>query len=725
MRNRLAIFLLFVALAPLAYAPAWHGGFLWDDDGHVTKEELRSADGLRRIWLEPGATQQYYPLTHTAFWVMHRLWGDDTTGYHAVNIALHAIAAGLLVLILRQLAIPGALLAGLIFAVHPVHVESVAWITELKNTLSGVLYLAAALVYLEFDRARRPAAYALASALFVLALLAKTVTATLPGGLLVVLWWKRGTVTWSRDVRPLVPWIVVGAAAGLTTAWVERTYIGAVGADFTLTPIERVLVAGRAIWFYLATLAWPAELIFIYPRWNVSAADWTQYLYPITLAVVLAALWYWRRQARAALAALLFFIVTLGPALGFVDVFPFRYSFVADHFQYLASLGIITLGSAAAAHWAAHGRPRVSAHARRAAAAVVVALLGVLTWRQSAEYVSAEVLYRETLRKHPECWLALHNLGLIRLGPGGDIDEAASLIAQSLQVQPNNPEAHNSLGLIRQQQGRTDEAEAHFREAIRLLPSYAAAQNSLGVALYAKGHLEQAVAQYRKALGLNPGYAEAHRNLGMALIDLGRPEDAVAELEEAIRLNPRSHEAHDSLGTALVRLGDGARAAAHYREALALAPDSASIRNNLAIALQQQGLLDDAIKVFSDGVRLRPDLARLRDNLGWALFRARRLEEAEREIREALRLDPQFGPAHGHLANLLHSTGRISEAIPQYRAAIPVADPVSRPLLHNDLGVALASVGRTREAIVEFREALRQAPDLADARRNLARAGGS
>ena len=330
----------------LAYQPAWQGGLIWDDDAHVTKPELRSWHGLYRIWFDLGATQQYYPLLHSVFWIEHKLWGDAPLGYHLVNILLHAMAALMVAAVLRRLEVPGAYLAAAIFALHPVQVESVAWITELKNTLSAVFYLSAAMLYLRFDQERKKPFYAGALVLFVLGLLSKTVTATLPAALLVIFWWKRGKLSWRRDVLPLVPFFVLGAAAGLFTAWVERKLIGAEGAAFDLTFIDRFLIAGRVIWFYLGKLFWPANLIFIYPRWNIDQAVWWQYLFPAAALLLAAALWVLRRRWRGPLAGLLFFVGTLFPVLGFFNVFPFIYSFVADHFQYLASLGVIALVSA-------------------------------------------------------------------------------------------------------------------------------------------------------------------------------------------------------------------------------------------------------------------------------------------------------------------------------------------------------------------------------------------
>ena len=210
--HRALLFAALVLVVLAAYHPAWHGGMLWDDDAHITSRDLRSPEGLWRIWFDLGATQQYYPLVHSAFWVQHRLWGDDTLGYHLVNIVLHGMAAFLFALVLQRLSVPGAILAAFLFALHPVHVESVAWITELKNTFSGVFYLGAALAYLDFDRTRRRRSYAAGLVLFLLALLSKTVAATLPAALLVVVWWQRGRVDWRRDGRPLIPFVAAGVA---------------------------------------------------------------------------------------------------------------------------------------------------------------------------------------------------------------------------------------------------------------------------------------------------------------------------------------------------------------------------------------------------------------------------------------------------------------------------------------------------------------------------------
>ncbi len=298
---------LVIAATCVAYSQSLWGGFLWDDDAHVTKPELRSLEGFRRIWLEPfrhdaegriqpGATQQYYPLLHSAFWFEYQLWDGSPLGYHIANLFLHGTAVCLCYLVLLRLKIPGAWFAAALFAIHPVQVESVAWITEQKNTLSTVFYFSAMLAYLAFDEQRKWPLYLLAIVFFLLGLLSKTVTATLPAALLVVFWWQRGRLQWRRDFVPLVPFLLLGACAGLFTSWVERKLIGAEGSEFQLSFVDRFLLAGHAMWFYLSKLAWPTNLTFIYPHWNIDARDFWQWLFPFAAILLLIGLWALRAR---------------------------------------------------------------------------------------------------------------------------------------------------------------------------------------------------------------------------------------------------------------------------------------------------------------------------------------------------------------------------------------------------------------------------------------------
>ncbi|MEN6459278.1 MAG: tetratricopeptide repeat protein [Thermoguttaceae bacterium] len=579
-----------------AYWPALHGGFLWDDDGHVTRPGLRSWEGLYRIWYEPGATQQYYPVLHTAFWIEHRLWGNAVLGYHLINVLLHATAALLVALVLRRLKVPGAMLAAAIFALHPVHVESVAWITEQKNTLSAVFYLAAMFVYLRFDETRKPLLYCVALGLFVLGLESKTVTATLPAAMLVIFWWQRGRLSWRRDVLPLMPLFALGAVAGVITAIFERKLIGAEGEAFSLSFIESLLMGSRALWFYLGKLLWPANLIFIYPRWQLDPSDWRQYV-PLAAALGLFAAALAARH-RGPLAALLFFAGTLFPVLGFCNVYPFIYSFVADHFQYLASLGVITLFAAAAtglwqrldASWrdrqAARRQP--TGKRRRPAGTPVavapmpaigvslslalLAALATLTWRQAGTYADLMTLYETTIERNPECWMAEDNLGVL-LAENRRFEEAIPHHLRALQIKPNHVKALNNLGFAAAALGRADEAIAYYGKALKFKPDDAQAHYNLANLLTRLERLDGAIEHYRAAIKAEPRYLDAYCNLAAALAAKGRIGEAIAYCRQALAIRPASARAWMILAELCAASHQQADALAAARQALALATE--------------------------------------------------------------------------------------------------------------------------------------------------------
>jgi len=740
-----------------AYWPALRGGLVWDDASHVTSPALASLHGLWRIWFDLSATQQYYPLLHSAFWMEHRIWGGAALGYHLTNVILHAVSACLVVRIVRRLSLPGAWLAGLVFALHPVCVEAVAWISEQKSALSGVFYLAAALVYLRFDQTRRRPHYLWASALFVLALLCKTVTATLPAALLVVFWWQRGRLGFRRDGRPLLPWFALSATAGLFTTWVERTYIGAQGADFALTVTQRLLLGGRAIWFYAGKVVWPANLIFTYPRWEIDAGAGWQYLFPAGVLAAAMALWLLARKHRGPLAGFLFFTGTLFPVLGFLNVYPFIFSYVADHFQYLASLGIIVPLCAVGQRHALQrpiGPPL---------AAALLLGLAVLTFRQAGMYADAETLYRTTLARNPASWMAHTNLGVALAETPSRLPEAVAEYEAALRLKPDNAQTHADLGnALAQMPGHLPEAVAEFRTALRLKPNSVQPHNDLGVALtQMPGRMPDAIAEFRAALRLKPEYAQAHDNLGVALTQTpGRMVDAIAEFREALRIDPNYAEArsnlarglagtpgglpeaiaayqaafragvddaetHYNLGLALAQMpGRLPEAIAEFQAALRIKPDYGDAHSNLGNALSQiTGRLPEAIAEFQAVLRLKPDDAETHNDLGVALGQMPgRLPEAIAEFQAALRIKPDYLAARENLANALVETpGRLSEAIVEYQEALRAHPDDAQ--VHNGLGVALAQTpGRMAQAIVQFQAALRLKPDYAEARNNLARA---
>ena len=577
--------LILAAVTMLAYQPSWHGGLLWDDDNCTTPIELRSLDGLRRIWFQPMATAQYYPLLYTSYWLQQRLWGDSTTGYHLVNLLLHIGCVVLVLKILRFLRVPGAELAAIIFALHPVNVETVAWISERKNTLSGVFALAATLWYLKFDDRPTRQTYAFALGLFLLGLLSKTAIVALPLAWLVIVWWKRGAISWRRDVVPSIPFFFLAFVAGLVTRWFENTGIGYETRVLDLSMLDRFLIAGRAFWFQLRNLLWPLNLMFVYPRWEINAHVSWQYLFPLAVFGLLGFLWSLRRWSRAPLAGVLIYIVLLLPSLGFLNIYFFIYSFVADHWQYLACLGIITpcasgivLLTARSKAWQSLLEPGIML--------VLAGVLFVLTSHQSRMYTDIEMLYRTTIARNPACWMAQVNLGNI-LYKVNRIPEAMDLFKQASEIKP--AVAHYSLGNALIDKSRTSEAIEEYRRALRINPDYAEAYNNLGNALLLTDRISEAIDQFEQALRINPGYAKAHNNLANALVQIGRASEAIDHYKKALRMTPTSAFAHNNLGAALAQMGRIPDAIKEVKAALRLNPGDVDARNNLAKLEALQG----------------------------------------------------------------------------------------------------------------------------------------
>ncbi|HEV2045513.1 MAG TPA: tetratricopeptide repeat protein [Chthoniobacterales bacterium] len=686
--------LLLVALTAIAYMPAWSGKPIWNDDAHITTAELHSLHGLGQIWGKPGATRQYYPIVHSLFWIEHRLWGDSVLPYHLVNILLHGISAIVLWRILRQLNVPGAWLAAALFALHPVQVESVAWISELKNTLSGAFFLFSALIYLNFDETRKRVVYAAALALFLLGLMCKTAIAPLPAIILVVLWWKRGRISWKNDVLPLVPFFVIGIGAGLLTAWVERSFIVAQGASFNLSILQRCLIAGRDFWFYLFNLVWPQKLIFIYPRWDVNAAARWQYLFPAAALLLLALLWKVRARWRGPLAAALVFLGMLFPALGFLDVYPFVYSFVADHFQYLACIGPLTLAAAGITIGLdSFTGGKVFLH--QALCTLLLLTLGVLTWRQSRQYSDIETLWRTTLARDSNCWMAHSNLGSLLL-KRGNVDEGIEHFEKVLQIRPTNGKGYSDLGNALLQKGSLNRAMAQFQTAVMISPDDADTQNNLGGALLQQGQLDEAITYFEKALKIRPAHVLAHSNLGDALLQQGDIDAAIAQYQKTLELPFEHAESHYNIGRALRQNGQVDEAIAEYRTALELRPDYPNAHNNLANALRQKGLIKEAVLHYEKALQSGPGSILIQNNLAWLLATssnssvrngARAVELAEK----ADRLSGGSEPVILHtLAAAYAENGQFSQAIETAQRALELADELGLTALADSLRTKIA-----------------------------------
>ena len=628
----------------LAYLPTLRAGWVWDDDAYVTNNPtLLDAWGLAKMWTDVRALPQWYPLVHTTFWLERRVWGLNPAGYHLDNVLLHAASAVLLLALLRRLTVPGALLAAALFALHPVQVESVAWVTERKNVLSGLFYFASFLAYLNFapplaasqrkeNVKSRWRAYALALVFFLCALLSKTVTASLPAAILVVLWWKRGRLNLKRDVPPLIPFFLLGAALAGLTGHLERTLVGATGPEwqYAATPLgelaARTLIAGRAVWFYAAKLVWPWPLMFIYPRWHIDVGAGWQWLFPASLLIVLVALVLLRKNiGRGPAAGALLFVGTLVPALGFANVYPHRYSFVADHFQYLACVGVLVLIAGGVTALARRLKP--SAFGASYAPFLVLIPLVVMTFARCFAYRDALTLWRDTLAKNPTSWVALTNVGNA-LTAAGRVDAALPYYARALEVSPDIADVQWNAGVADMRAAtampasaaraaRVDSAQKHFERAIELWPQFGAPYESLatvliderkdpaaatavleralayfptqprvyvllGQAAEAAGDLPAAEKRYEQAAAVGPDDFGAQFALGTVRLRLSRPADALAPLTEATNLDPSIPGAWANLGAAYESLGQRLEAAGAYANALRVEPSFAPARAGLS-----------------------------------------------------------------------------------------------------------------------------------------------
>ncbi|MBI5382257.1 MAG: tetratricopeptide repeat protein [Opitutae bacterium] len=707
---------LLVAAVGVAFWPALRGQFIWDDDLHVTANPtIVGPLGLWEIWTTSAAN--YFPLVLTNFWLQHALWGLNPLPYHVVTLALHAASAVLLWRLLWRLDVPGAWLGAALWALHPVQVESVAWISELKNTQSALFYLLAIRAFVEWiddDRRRRFYALALLGAL--LAILSKPSAAMLPLVLALCSWWRRGRLTW-HDAAMLAPFFVLSALAAGWTIWEQKFHSGAVGPEWSQSWPERGLIAGRALWFYLGKLVWPHPLIFIYPRWSLDARQLTAYL-PLAAALGgLVAAWVFRhRGGRPVFLAVAYFVALLFPVLGFFDVYFFRYSFVGDHFQYLASIGPLALAGAGLARLGA-GMPAWWQRARPVAAGVLLLGLATLSWRQCSIYASRETLWRATVNANPDCVMAWLNLAdtLVRQNRHA---EAVATFEEALRRRPHDADAHNDLGGVLLLLGRPQEALPHLESAIRLRPDFAEGHDNLGNVLRALGRRTEAMAQYTEALRLNPNLASAHNNLGCELAERGQPAEALPHFATALRLKPDHAEAHDNLATALRELGRVPETLPHFVRALELRPAFTAARCRYAAALAAIGRTAEALTQLERAVALAPESAEAHHNLGTALAQSGRVAEAVAQFEAATRLAPDFASARLNLGLALCALQRWPDAIAQLEAAVRLVPDSAAA--HSQLAVALVNNGQLPAAVPHFEAALLLAPQAAEVHANYA-----
>jgi len=586
--QRLAGYLLLL-MTLIVYLPSIGGDFIWDDESYIrTNPLLTTSEGLYHIWFNLRASPQYYPLTFTTFWIEFQLWKLWPGGYHLINILLHGANAILLWRLLSRLAIPGAWLAAAVFALHPVQVDSVAQISERKNVLSMVFYLAALLTYLRFSSFDQPtrdhaprswSLYGVVIFLFVCALLSKTTACSLPAVIGLLVWWKRDQIQWKQDLLPLLPLFAIGLAMSKLTVFVEQEVTGATGILWNHSWLERILIAGRAFWLYVSKLFWPVDLMFMYPKWEIDPSAPWPYLFPAFALVTLILIFVLhKRIGKAPSVALFYFTGNLLPALGFVNLYYMRYSFAADHFQYLASIGLITFSVAVL--WQKHGALYAqirqgnshpfsllgaffrAAPYRTLFSCGVLLSLGVLSWNQEYIYTNGEIVWTETLKKDPTNVAAHNNLGGILL-EHKENERAITHFQAAIDLEPEYPEPHYNMAIAHSRLGRFDEAIFHGQLAVKLKSNSASFHSVLASALWEKGDTALAIEHFRTATQLSPTIPAAHHNLGLLYLlepptlTNVQPQEAITQLEKALALNPDLLQTQYTLAWVLATFPNG------------------------------------------------------------------------------------------------------------------------------------------------------------------------
>ncbi len=712
MRRVLLAGLTLVCLSVVLYTPAMRGDFIWDDDAYIVRNPLlRAPDGLHKIWFSKQQPSQYFPMVYTSFLLEYKLWGLEPFGYHITNIVLHTVNCLLLWLFFHWLGFRWGWIAAVIFAVHPLHVESVAWITERKNVLMMFFSMLSLLSWLRFlDNSGRSKRgwlfYALSLLLYAFALFSKTTACPLPVAFVLVLWLKNVSIT-ARRLLQIVPFVLLSLAMGTVAMLWEYTR-GAGGLALEeLNYLERFLLAARALWFYLGKLFWPTKLTFSYPKWDIDAAEPGQYVWLVLWVIVGWCIWRWQsRIGRGAVAAIVFFVAMLIPMLGFFSLYTFYYTYVADHYVYFATAGPIGL-TVGAGWFIARRLGRGGRMVATVASVAVVVVLSVLTLRQCYIYRNLETLWRDTIAKNPESYMAYDNLGVL-FTSRGQVDEAIGLFQKALQIEPNDGEVHYDLAAALKQKGRLDKAISHYQRAAELEPDRRAdAYNSLGVALRQKGKLSEAVGYYRMALELSPRDARIYYNLGNALAEQREVNEAADCYYRAIELSPDYASAYNNLGILLENQGKSEQAIDLYRKGLEVRPDNVTIRNNFVSLLVSQDKVDEAFWYFHSRAA---NEAGAHFEFAMALSPIGRTDLAVEQMRKALELAPNWPAALVRLAKILVSYPQSKFYDPA--GAMVLAERADTLTAHQDANVLVvlsevyAAAGQLDKAIKTAEDAM-------------------
>ena len=644
-------------LVLFAYAHVRNAGYIWDDDVILTANPtIVGPLGFKEIWTEAGTERDFAPLTRTTFWLEHQLWGLRPAPYHVVNVLLQGICALLLWRVLLKLGVFGAWFGAAVWAIHPVQVESVAWVAEMKNTESGIYFLLTILFFLKWLRNSESGENTAAMRdciLLVLfaasAMLCKASTVILPVVLCLCAWWVEDRLR-RRCLLAVLPIFAMSAVVILLSMAGQQVQMhDAATFQQARSWPERIISAGNAVWFYLGKLIWPQPLAAVYPQWHVNVADLISYLPAVAVLAVLAMLWAFRRSGtRPFFLAFAYFVIALLPVLGLAENTIFRYSFVFDHLQYLASMGPLALVGAGAGRIWNHAKPE-NRWLPIVGGALLLAVLGIVTWQRTLVYLSPESYWADAVAKNPDSWMVHYNLG-DAMDVRGDSPDALAEYRKARDLKPASPAAYDQIGSKLANAGLWNEAAASYRDALVISPNYFDAQLGLALALYRVGQLDEAITGFRIALKTKPDDASAHANLGAALFAKDRLDEAISEYQRAIALNPNVAFTHD--------------------------------------------------------------------NFALALLKEKQTQEAIAEYQKTLELDAQFPDGHYDLGKAFLIARQYDAAIGQFQAALAL-DPKSVGA-HNNLGIAFALLGQPEKAVVEFERVLQLKPSDADAEKNLA-----
>ncbi len=669
----IALGALIVLLTVAVYWPARNGDFIWDDhawlwNGRTTVDD----DGWHRAWYTDDNTD-YWPLTATAFWVQYRLWDTEDTryepdagfGYHAVNMLLHALGAILIWRVLLRLAVPGAWLIAALFAAHPVCVLSVAWIVELKNTLSLVLFALTLLLYLRFDDTAKRRWYFAALAAFFFTLAAKTSPIMLPVLLLGIAWWKRNAIT-AKDVLRSLPFFALSGAFAVTTILFQHGKAIGRLTGFPENIGQRIYIVGRSFWTYIATDLAPISLPIIYPRWDISSPGVWAYLWPVAILAVLGVLIFYRRTwGRGPLGAFGYMLIVLLPVLGFVDMSFMHIAFVSDHLQYLAVPAVIAL--VVAGGWTLAIRFGLAGKLIGGAAAVVVLVgLSTVSFNRAAAFTDEEALWKYAIKNNPNAWLAYNNLGRWyqkkhRYG------EALTYYNDLIErIRPDYAQAYNNRGLLWEVAGdnlramgnlksmndRYDQAIADYDKAIELDPQYAVAYGNRAVIHSRRRRFDLALADYDKALALNPQLAEVWSGRGATHMDMGQLDKAIADFDQAIKLMRNFADAHHNRAGAWMQKGQLDKAVADYAQALEYDPKHFQAHYGMGMCLARRKDYAGAIAHFDESLAINPRFVLAYQQRGLAYMAIGQKQLAINDFEAALKINPQYAPAAEELKRM-------------------------------------------------------------------------